>query len=312
MLNPATSASLPATSSRFVRTAAALRAEGTLRALVALTKPRLAVMSVLTTMVAFCAARPAWDAGGAIALLVGTLLSACGALALNQWSERDSDCIMVRTRERPLPSGQLAPSLALLWSSALATTGVVLLAVGVNVVAALVSAATIVSYVFVYTPLKRRTRWATEVGAIPGALPPLIGWAAAEGTLTLFGWLLFALLFFWQMPHFFAIGWVCRHDYRAAGFPLLPAIDESGARTAGWSFAHTVALLVVSVVPWALGLAGALYGVTALLCGAWMLARAWRFVRAGEDRDAAARKLFLASLGYLPLVLIALVIDRMI
>jgi heme o synthase len=295
---------------RSLRLGGPVRAGSSLRSLVQLTKPRLATLSVLTTMAAYTAARPEWHGFTTFALLVGTSLSAAGALALNQWWERETDCIMERTRHRPLPAGTVAPGVALAWSTSLAALGVALLAWGVNPPAALVSAATIVLYVFAYTPLKRHSRWATELGAIPGALPPLIGFAAVDGGISAFGWMIFALMVFWQMPHFFAIGWVCRHEYRAAGFPLLPVVDRTGGSTAAWSLGYSVALLFVSILPWVSGFTGPLFGVTALVGGTGLLGRAWQFWRAADDRDAAARRLFRASLVYLPLVLLALVIDR--
>ncbi len=266
-------------------------------------------------MVGYDAARPGWNGGATMALLIGTMLSAAGALALNQWRERDTDCMMERTRDRPLPSGALAPSLALAWSVILAVLGVGILAAGNNALAAVLSTSTIALYVFVYTPLKRVTRWATELGAIPGALPPLIGFAAADETISPLAWLVFALVALWQMPHFFAIGWVCRDDYREVGFPLLPAIDPTGRRTAAWSFGYCFALVVASLVPSIFGYTGAVFAVAALGSGGWMLWRAWQFVQAMRDGcsdhgHAAARRLFRSSLIYLPLVLVALVIDR--
>lgn len=280
------------------------------RALIVLTKPRLATMSVLTMAVAYAAARPTWTVGFALTLVVGTALSAAGALALNQWHERDTDCLMSRTSGRPLPRRELTPGIAFAWSGALAIGGVTVLALRVNLFIALLSAATIVVYAFVYTPLKRRTRWATEIGAISGALPPLMGWAAAERRIGPIGWWLFALLLLWQMPHFFAIGWVCRRDYRAAGFPLLPAADRDGTRTAAWSLGYTTALCVVSLVPVASGAFGMVFAIAAMATGGTMLYRAWEFQRATDNRDAAARRLFLASLAYLPVILIAVVIER--
>lgn len=282
-----------------------------LRALVELTKPRLATLSVLTTVAGYAAARPAWDTVTAMALLAGTSLSAAGALALNQWRERVTDALMDRTRDRPLPAGRLSPGLALAWSSSLAVSGVLLLALGTHPLAALISAATIVLYVFAYTPLKRRTRWATEVGAVPGALPPLIGFAAAEGSFSALAWLVFGVLLLWQMPHFFAIGWRCRDEYAAAGFPLLPVLDRDGRATANWSLGYSAALLVVSILPWVLGLIGALYGLSALAAGLGLLWRAAQFHRAAGDRDPSARRLFFATLIYLPVVLVALVVDRL-
>jgi heme o synthase len=279
-------------------------------ALVELAKPRLAALSVLTTVAGYAAARPAWDTVAALALLTGTSLSAAGALALNQWRERATDALMERTRGRPLPSGRVSPGLALLWSSSLSVSGVLILALGTKPLAALISAATIVLYVFAYTPLKRRTRWATEVGAIPGALPPLIGFAAADGGFSTLAWLVFAVLLLWQMPHFFAIGWRCRDEYAAAGFPLLPVIDLDGRATANWSLGYTAALLVVSILPWSLGLTGALYGLSALAAGLGLLWRAAQFHRTTGDRDPSARRLFFATLIYLPVVLASLVVDR--
>lgn len=294
------------------RLAAHTSAAVTLRAMLMLTKPRLAAMSVLTTALAHLVA--AQDGGKtSLAILVaGTALSAAGALALNQWRERDTDAIMERTRGRPLPAQQLAPAFALGWSLALATAGVAMLASMVNAMAGALAAATIVIYAWIYTPLKRTTRWATEIGAISGALPPLIGWAAAGGSLTAFAWLIFAILYLWQMPHFFAIGWLCRTDYRAAGFPLLPAIDSRGERTAAWSLAYCLLLLPVSLLPVVLGFAGWLFGTAAGAGGAIMVWRAWRMLRDDQDRDTAARRLFMASIAHLPLVLAALALDRLL
>jgi len=201
-------------------------------AVFALTKPRLATMSVLTTMAAYATARPM--AGPTVATLVGTSLAAAGALSLNQWWERQSDACMERTRGRPLPMRNISPGAALAWSVAFSVSGVALLAWQVNLAGATLATATILVYGVVYTPLKRRTRWATEIGSISGALPALLGNAAAGNLGSRPGLVLAAVLLFWQMPHFFAIGWRHRLDYRAAGFPLLPAVDVSGARTATW------------------------------------------------------------------------------
>lgn len=281
--------------------------------LVALTKPRLSMLSVLTAVLAYAAARADWALVTSLAMIVGTMFSAAGALTLNQWFERDADLIMERTRDRPLPRGTVTPVMALAWGLAHSIAGVGLLILWVNGLAALIAAATIVLYVAVYTPLKRRTRWATEVGAIPGALPPLIGWAAAEGGISVLGWILFAILLLWQMPHFFAIGWVYREDYKVAGFPLLPVLDETGWATAVWSLVYTVALVVVSLIPWWMGQGGAVYGITTLTCGLLFLLLAVRFLIENDfaARKLAARHLFFGSLIYLPLVLGVLVLDRL-
>lgn len=276
-------------------------------ALLALTKPRIAFMSVVTAMVAYGTARP--DSPATLATFAGTALSAGGVLSLNQWWERDLDARMRRTLGRPLPQLRLKPMMALGWSVCLCLLGVFLLALTVNIQAAVLAALTIVTYGLIYTPLKQRTPWATEIGAVSGALPALLGNAAAGNLWAAPGVTLATMLLFWQMPHFFAIGWRYRDDYRAAGFRLRPAIDASGRSTASWSFAHAVMLLPVSVVPWRLGWLGAIYGVTTLVAGLLFVACAWRFVVA-SDRDQAARRLFTASLVYLLVFLAALLLDQ--
>jgi protoheme IX farnesyltransferase len=280
----------------------------TLTALFALTKPQLAFMSVLTAMVAYATAHP--PAGTALVTLVGTSLAAAGALSLNQWWERAPDAQMRRTRGRPLPQARLQPWVALGWSLALSLGGIVLLAAQVNLPAAAIAALTILIYGLVYTPLKRRTRWATEIGAISGALPPLLGNAAAGDLWAAQGTALAAVLLVWQMPHFFAIGWRHRADYRAAGFRLLPAVDPTGRQTAAWSLAYSALLVPVSLAPWALGYFGAFYGVPVALAGVIFFGYACRFAQAAGHRGDAARQLFLASTAYLPLVLGALVADH--
>ncbi len=243
-------------------------------------------------------------------VLTGLALSAGGALSLNQWWERDTDRLMPRTARRPLPRGVISSEAALTWSVALSLGGIGLfLARGLPLAAAL-AAATIGIYGLVYTPLKRRTRWATEIGSISGALPPLIGAAAAGDPGSTPAWLLAGILLFWQMPHFFAIGWMYRDDYRQAGFPLLPALDSTGGHTAGWSLLYTTGLIVGSLMPWALGWGGPVYGITAALSGLGLLVTSVRFLVQAECRDRRGRDLFLASIVYLPLVMAALDIDR--
>jgi protoheme IX farnesyltransferase len=177
--------------------------------------------------------------------------------------------------------------------------------------AALFTLLTIASYLGWYTPAKRRSTWSTEIGAIAGAFPPLIGWCAAEGRVTALGWILFGVLFFWQMPHFMAIAWTYRRDYSAVHFPMLPVRDESGARVAIWSLINAIALVVVSLLPVPLGLATKAYGLAAAVCGAWFVWRAIVFLQPA-GRDVAAKKLFYTSIIYLPLVLAALVADRLL
>ncbi len=290
----------------------ALPRRSVVRALVALAKPRLAAISVLTTLVAYATARPGLRAAELLPLLAGTAAAAAGALSLNQWWERAADARMRRTRGRPLPAGELAPAPALAFSLVCSAAGIAVLALGLNSATALLGAATIVLYGFVYTPLKRRSRWATEIGAVSGALPALMGNAAADDLFAPAGIALTVVLWFWQMPHFFALGWRHRADYRAAGFPLLPAIDDTGARTAAACTVYAAALWIVSLAPWARGELGTVYGIAAAVSGGFYFFRAWRFLRRPAEREPAAARLFGASLLYLPVMLLALVIDRIV
>lgn len=277
--------------------------------LLALTKPRLAMFSIFSGMAGYGVAYT--DTGGdASFALAGLALSAGGALSLNQWWERDTDRRMRRTAKRPLPRGAISSGAALAWSITLSSSGVGIFLLCNSPMAAVIAASTIGIYGLVYTPLKRRTRWATEIGSISGALPPLIGAAAAGDSGSKSAWLLAGILLFWQMPHFFAIGWMHREDYRQAGFPLLPAIDTTGRRTAGWSLFYTLGLVAVSLAPWALGWVGPVYGMSAAIGGLGMLLASVRFLRETESRDRRGRDVFLASIVYLPPVMAALVIDR--
>ncbi len=266
-------------------------------------------MSVLSAMVAYATVRTAHPAAQTSLAILGTSLAAGGALSLNQWWERAADAEMARTCRRPLPAGEVSPALALGWSVLLSISGVGVLALGVNGLAAALAFATIVIYGLIYTPLKRRSRWATEVGAMSGALPALLGNAAGGDVSARGGVALAVLLLLWQMPHFFAIGWKHRHDYRAAGFRLLPAVDRDGQRTAQWTFGYAAMLALVSVAGWSAGWGGVIFGGTASVAALWFAWAAWRFLRAGQTRDAAARKLFLVSIIYLPIVMGALVVE---
>src|SRR6185369_15222194 len=228
--------------------------------LVALTKPRVAVMVLVTTVVGYyvgLAGAP--DYGRLIALMIGTLLAAGGTLAINQYWERDVDARMERTRLRPLPDGRLAPLEALLFGSALTAAGLIVLALGAGWLATLVTAATFVLYIFAYTPLKLRTSLCTIVGAIPGALPPVTGWAAAREDLGVGAWVLFGILFLWQLPHTLAIGRLYQHDYARAGVQVLPVIDAEGRATERQILGGCMALLAVSLLPTLIGLAGGVY-----------------------------------------------------
>lgn len=276
-----------------------------------LTKPRLSLLSVFTVLVGYLAARPAPDHWRLGLLMVGTLLAAGGVAALNQWMERDTDGRMRRTSDRPIPSGKVPDGSAFVLGMLMCIAALFLLFAKVNPLAALFTLLTIFSYLCWYTPAKRWSRWSTEIGAVAGALPPLIGWAAGEGRVTALGWILFGVLFFWQIPHFMAVAWYYRRDYSAVDFPMLPVRDETGRWVAGWSLVATLCLVAVSLLPVALGLASRIYGAAAALAGLWFLWRAAQFLRA-DGRDLAARRLFLASIAYLPLVLIALVADRLV
>lgn len=282
-----------------------------LRDLLALTK------SGITAMVAVSAAAGmllAADGPTPPALwvhtLLGTALVAAAASALNQVVERDADARMRRTAQRPLPAGRLQPDVALLCAGLLGGAGLLELALGANLLAAALAGATLVGYVCVYTPLKRVSSLATVVGAVPGAVPPMIGWAAVRGSLGPGAWALFALLFFWQMPHFLSIAWIYRADYARGGFPMLSVDDTEGLRTSRQALLYCAALVPVSLLPAAIGLAGPVYLVGALLAGAWFFATSAVFAL---DRSAgAAKRLMLVSIFYLPVVLTALAADRLL
>ena len=274
-----------------------------------LTKPRLSILSVTTAVVGYFSTRTAWDAPTFIALLLGTSCAAGGVAALNQWMESDTDAVMKRTADRPLPSGRVAPGSAFVLGWALCAAGLAVLFARVNGLAAFLALATIVFYLALYTPAKRRSRWSTEIGAVAGAFPPLIGFAAAEGRVTALGWILFGLLFFWQIPHFMAIAWTYRRDYDAVHFPMLAVRDHTGGKVALWSLIATVAAVVVSALPTALGLTSIYYLATTLALGGWFILQAIAFLRTGH-RETAARRLFFASIIWLPLQLAALVADR--
>jgi protoheme IX farnesyltransferase len=229
---------------------------------------------------------------------------------LNQWMERDTDARMKRTADRPIPSGKIPDGSAFVLGILMCIAALFLLFAKVNPLSAMFTLLTIVSYLCWYTPAKRWSRWSTEIGALAGAFPPLIGWAAGEGRITALGWILFGVLFFWQIPHFMAIAWTYRRDYSAVEFPMLPVRDETGAWVAGWSFANTLFLLAVSLLPTVLHLTSGYYAAVAGVVGLWFVWRGAIFLRR-EGRDLAARKLFLASIAYLPLVLLALVVDRL-
>jgi len=273
-----------------------------------LTKPRILVMVQVTTTLGFLLGR---GSRGSLALLFLTLLgvgfATGGAAVLNNYLERDFDAKMVRTRGRALPAGLIEPFRALAFGVGLVLSGVLFLVWAANLLTGFLVLLAAFLYVLVYTPLKRITWWNTTFGAIPGAIPPMAGWVAATGHLSPGAWALFAILFAWQHPHFFAIAWMFRDDYRAAGFKMLPVIEPSGQRTVRLAVGFSMALLGVSLVPTLIGMAGWLYFSGTLLIGLLMLIVALSFAR---DRSVGnARRLLKASVLYLPLLLLFIFLD---
>jgi heme o synthase len=275
-----------------------------------LTKPRLSLLSVLTALAGYYSARPVPSGTKLVLLMLGTSLAAGGVASLNQWMESDTDARMHRTAMRPIPTGRVAGGSAFVLGALMCIAALFLLFALVGKLAALFTLLTIAFYLGWYTPAKRWSLFSTEIGAVAGALPPLIGWSAAEGDVTALGWILFGILFFWQIPHFMAIAWTYRKDYSAVQFPMLPVRDEAGGKVAGWSFVATLALVGVSLLPVALHLDSRAYGVGAAVAGLAFLYRAVRFLGAAE-RDRNARRLFFFSLAYLPIVLGLLLVDRL-
>jgi protoheme IX farnesyltransferase len=278
--------------------------------LMELVKARLSLLTVATAMAGFAlGVKDTWTWLLLASTLAGTALSAAGAAALNQWWERDLDARMKRTQDRPLPAGRMAASDALITGAVLSVSGVLILALFANLLAAFLAAATIIFYILIYTPLKRVTELNTIVGAVPGALPPLIGWAAARGSINAEGLTLFAILFLWQMPHFLAIAWLYRADYAQAGFKMLSENDETGAVTGRQAFIYALALLAVSLLPSVFFDYSAIYFYGALLLGAGFASMAANFAVSGGSIPAA-RWLFLGSIAYLPLLLGLMVLAR--
>jgi protoheme IX farnesyltransferase len=278
--------------------------------LLELVKARLTALVLLTTLVGF---RLGWhdamDYWLLLHALLGTALVASGASTLNQFLEKQHDANMPRTADRPLPSGRVRPEIALIFGGAASVIGLLYLALAVNLLTSVLGAVTLVSYVFIYTPLKRVTTLNTAIGAIPGALPPLMGWTAARNEVTIEGWSLVAILFFWQLPHFLAIAWLYREEYAKAGFAMLPVFDPTGEQTGRQAVSHTLGLLPVSLAPFIFKMAGPLYLAGALALGLGFLGCALSFSRRLDT--AHARRLFYASILYLPLLLGLIVFDKL-
>ena len=280
--------------------------------LVELTKPRIAVMVLFTVAVGALLANPvSADLVQLVHALIGTALVASGASALNQWLERQSDAQMRRTENRPLPAGRLSPGEALGFGIALSVIGLVyMFLVMAHPLAGLVTAVTLLSYVFIYTPLKSKTTLNTLIGAVPGALPPVIGWTAMTGSLDKMAGVLFLIVFFWQVPHFLAIAWMYREDYARAGLKMLPNVDAEGSATSRQMLLYALALVPVSLLPVYLHEAGGMYAFGALGLGLYFLRSVWRFALAPGQPQA--RKVLHASLVYLPGVLALLLVERLI
>jgi len=289
-----------------------------MRDYIELTKPRITWLILMSTGIGYFFGLP--RATNALAFLagihllsllhtiVGTGLIASGTAALNQWYEREADRHMRRTSARPLPSGRLAAPRALAFGAALSVAGFVELWLGVNLLAAAIGLFTLASYLFIYTPMKQRTWWSTTVGAIPGAMPPVIGYAAAAGAINRESWVLFAILFLWQFPHFYSIAWMYKEDYARAGIRMLPVVEPDCRSTARQIVIFGIALIPVSLVPGMLGMSGRIYLAGALLLGLWFL---YSGVRVALERSLSrARGVLVTSVLYLPLIYGLMLLDR--
>ncbi|MEX1129079.1 MAG: heme o synthase [Vicinamibacterales bacterium] len=276
---------------------------------VTLAKPRLNMLVVASTLAGFAMGRGEMsDAGLVLAMLAGTAGVAGGASAFNQVYERDTDALMRRTRLRPMADGRMAVLDALIFAAVLAGAGLLTLALFVNPLSSAVALATLIFYAAIYTPLKPRSSFATVIGAVPGALPPVIGWAAATNTLSREAWILFGILFLWQLPHFLAIAWMYRDDYARAGFPMLPVIEPDGRSTVRQSVAYAAALLPLALAPTLVGMATPFYFAGALVLTLLFVALTLRFAQTRAVADA--RRVFFGSILYLPLLWILMIAGR--
>ncbi len=289
-----------------------------MRDYIELTKPRITWLILMSTGIgyyfglpkaggwwAFATGIPWW---GLLHTILGTGLIASGTAALNQWYERDADCRMRRTADRPIPAGRITAPRALAFGIALSLAGFVDLWLGVNLLAALLGLFTLLSYLFLYTPLKSRSWLSTTIGAFPGAMPPMIGFAAAHGSITSEAWVLFAILFLWQFPHFYSIAWMYRDDYARAGIRMLPVVEPDGRSTARQIVLYGLALIPVSLIPSILGMSGRIYLVGALALGLYFLYSGVRVAR--ERTILRARYVLLVSVFYLPLIYGLMLLDR--
>ena len=273
-----------------------------------LTKPRITWLILMSTAIGYYFGHQgSWSFWPIFHVIVGTGLIASGTAALNQWYEREADVKMRRTQGRPIPSGRVTPARAFWFGMALEVLGSLELWLGLNALTSLLGIATILLYLCAYTPLKQKTWWSTTVGAIPGAIPPLIGYAAASGTLRADAWVLFAILFIWQFPHFYAIAWMYREDYSRAGIRMLPVVEPDGVSTSRQILLYSVLLIPISLLPHWLGMSGSIYLVGALAMGLMFL---YSGIRVSFDRTRVrARRVLLASVIYLPVLYGLMVLD---
>ena len=271
-------------------------------------KPRLVFLSLWSVAVGFfLASRGPVDWMLLLKTLGATALVAAGSMALNEYLERDTDSLMRRTMNRPLPSGRMKPSSALIYGSILSFAGMLALAWGVNFLTGILAFLTWAIYLFVYTPLKKQTPLCTWVGAIPGAIPPLLGWAAARGGLGAGAWILFAILFVWQLPHFFAIAWIYREDYERAGLRMLSVVDPTGNQIGRQIMIYALGVHLLSFLPPIFGVTGNWYYLGALLLGIWLIASSFQ---TAFQLDARSRAFFRSSVLYLSLLLLLMILDK--
>ena len=284
---------------------------GILGSYIELAKPEITLLVALSSVGGFFLAPAEFiDLGRLVLLLIGVTLTSAGASALNHWIEREHDGAMRRTMNRPLPSGRISPSAALYFGAFLAAAGIGLLCPLVNPLTGVLALATVLLYLFAYTPLKRRSQWNTLVGTLPGALPALGGWTAATGSIGWGGIAAFSILAAWQMPHFLALAWMYRKDYERGGYAMLPVADPSGRSTTRQALFFTILLFVLSLWPVALSLAGWGYAIGAVVLGAWFLHGALAFHRSSDIQDA--RRVLNISIRYIPALILVLLIDRIV
>ena len=280
-----------------------------LAAFLELTKPRIAFMLVLTSAAGFyLGSKGNFDFLLFINSIIGITLLAFGVATLNQFIERRTDALMERTAKRPIPTGKVSPTEALVFGLILTVSAEIYLAFLVNPLTAILGLVVIVGYVLLYTPLKTKTSASTAIGAIPGAMPPLMGWTASANEITLGAWVLFALLFLWQFPHFLAIAWMYKEQYRKAGILMLPVVEKDGKLTAIQIVTFTLMMLPISIAPFFIGVAGYVYLVGASVLGIWFLITSIKTAR--EKSVEQARKLLLVSVLYLPVIFALMVFNH--